>query len=356
MEENMTGYRPSTKIVSTILVALAMTVSLPVKISQAEELKLTLATGISPKVPTGWIIENYLPEKLKQYSEGRIVPNVHGNKSLCSEHKCVEQALLGQIDIGTTSSGNIGSFGTTFDILNLPYIFKDTAGAQKVTNGWLAKELQKRGIAEMKVHVLAIYPSFGFRNLDNNIREVRVPSDLKGIKIRVTKTATEFNLIKAWGGVPVPYDWGQLYEGLQTKVVNGMYIPDAYVAARKFYEVAPYITRVGGAWNPHIIFMAQKRYEELPEWARTVIDRVAAELQEEAWAIDEEWKAKAMTQLDGNTQIYTPTPEEFKLWYKGAPDAWEAVKGSYDPVLATRALKEQGLDSLLADLQAKGLL
>jgi len=352
----MTGCRSFNTTVSAILFALALAVSLPVNLSQAEELKLTLATGISPKVPTGWIIENYLPEKLKNYSDGKIVSNVQGNNSLCSEHKCVEQALLGQIDIGTVSGGNIGSFGNTFDILNLPYIFKDDAGAQKVLNGWLAKELQKRGIAEMKIHVLTIMPSFGFRNIDNNIREVRVPSDLKGVKIRVTKTATEFNLIKAWGAVPVPYDWGQLYEGLQTKVVNGMYIPDAYVAARKFYEVSPHITRVGGAWNAHIIFMAQKRYEELPEWARGVIDRVGAELQQDAWAIDEEWTAKALTQLEGTTKIYTPTPEEFKIWYKGAPAAWEAVKGSYDPAMAARALKEQGLDSLLADLESKGLL
>ena len=61
-----------------------------------------------------------------------------------------------------------------------------------------------------------------------------MPEDLKGLKIRVTKSPVELNLMKTWGATAVPFDWAQLYEGLSTGVVDGYYIPDAYVAAQKF--------------------------------------------------------------------------------------------------------------------------
>lgn len=321
-----------------------------------DKLRLTLATGIVPTVPTSWFVKDFIAPRLEKYSDGRVTTNVHISGTLCSEHKCVEQLKLRQIDLGTVSAGNIGSFGSTFDILNLPYIFKDDADAERLINGWLGDELSKRAEKEMGLHVLAIIPSYGFRNLDNNAREIRVPADLKGIKIRVTKTPVELTLIQGWGGVPVPYDWGQLYEGLQTKVVQGMYIPDAYVAAQRFYEVTPYITKTGGAINTHVIFMDSKRFQALPAWAKDAIERTARELREAAYKIDLEWRDRVNKDLVGKVTFYEPKPEELQLWYQGAVPAWVAVKGTYDPALARRVLAEQGQDELIKSLEAAGAL
>lgn len=352
----MLRMRPTARTTKLALAAIAVLGFVSGSVQAQDKLRLTLGTGIAPTVPTSWIFTDYIGPRLVKYSDGKIATNVQINAALCSEHKCVEQARLAQIDIGSVSGGNIGAFGTAVDILNLPYIFKDDKSAEKVLNGWLAAELGKRAAAEMKLRFLTIIPSYSFRQIDNNVREVRVPADMKGIKIRVTKTPTELNLIKAWGAVPVPYDWAQLYEGLQTKVVNGMYIPDAYVAAQKFYEVTPYITHVGGAWNSHIVFMDQKRYERLPDWAKKVVDRTGAELQKDCWAIDAEWMGKRLKDLEGKVKIYKPTEKEMELWYKGAPAAWKAVKGTYDPALARRVLQEQGLTSLIKDLESAGAL
>lgn len=321
-----------------------------------EKLSLTAATGIAPTVPTSWWFSDFIGPKLREYSKGRITVNVSVNGALCSEHKCVEQAQLGQIDIGSVSGGNIGAFGPTFDILNLPYIFKDDRSAEKLITGWLGDELKKRAAREMGLHVISIIPSYSFRNIDNSKREIRVPADMAGIKFRVTKTPVEFTLIKTWGGVPIPYDWGQLYEGLQTAVVDGMYIPDAYVAARKFYEVAPYITETGGGWNAHIIFMDQKRYDKLPGWAKEILERIGKEIDAQSFKVDAEWMARQTKILEGKVKVYRPTPAELRLWYDGAPAAWKAVKGTYDPALARRALQEQGQTELIKKLEAAGAL
>src|SRR5690606_14079680 len=157
----------------------------------SENVRLTLANGIAPTVPTSWMFTDYLAPRLEEYSEGRIDADAQVGGALCSEHTCFEQALLGEIDIGSASGGNIGAFGKTFDILNLPFIFKDAESAEKVMNGWLFDELADRAAEEMDIKVLAIVPSLGFRNVQNRLREVRTPADMKGLKIRVTKSDVE---------------------------------------------------------------------------------------------------------------------------------------------------------------------
>lgn len=321
-----------------------------------DKVKLTVANGIAPTVPTNWWFKDYIGPKLEQNSKGRIQTNIQVNGTLCSEHKCVEQARMGQIDIGSVSGGNIGSFGQTFDILNLPYIFKDDQAAEKLINGWLGQELSKRAEKEMGLHIIAIIPSYSFRNVGNSKREVRVPEDLKGLKIRVTKSPVELNLMKTWGATAVPFDWGQLYEGLSTGVVDGYYIPDAYVAAQKFYEVSRYITSTGGAWNAHIIFMDKKRYDRLPEWAKKEILRIGDEIRAQSFKVDAQWMANQNKILEGKVQVYQPNPKELDRWYSGAPAAWVAVKGTYDAALARRVLQEQGQTGLIKKLEeAKAL-
>ena len=324
------------------LAALVLVAAYALPTHAQDKVKLTVANGIAPTVPTNWWFKDYIGPKLEQNSKGRIQTNIQVNGTLCSEHKCVEQARMGQIDIGSVSGGNIGSFGQTFDILNLPYIFKDDQAAEKLINGWLGQELSKRAEKEMGLHIIAIIPSYSFRNVGNSKREVRVPEDLKGLKIRVTKSPVELNLMKTWGATAVPFDWGQLYEGLSTGVVDGYYIPDAYVAAQKFYEVSRYITNTGGAWNAHIIFMDKKRYDRLPEWTKKEILRIGDEIRAQSFKVDAEWMANQNKILQGKVQVYQPNPQELDRWYSGAPAAWVAVKGTYDPALARRVLQEQG--------------
>ena len=181
------------------------------------ELHLVIGTAYGAKIAQNHLFRWIVKPRLIQYSGGRISVDLQQQNKLCSEHKCIEQVKLGQIDIGVASSGNMGAFGNTFDTNFLPYLFKTDSFAAKIVdvrNSWYGKELRARVRKEMDLHLLATVVGGGFRSLDNTVREVRVPKDLKGIKIRVTKSPVEFSMIKDWGAIPVPYDWGQLYEGL----------------------------------------------------------------------------------------------------------------------------------------------
>ena len=317
-----------------------------------ERLKLSIGSTTSPAWSLGKVLHGIMKPNLDKYSGGRIELVIHGGGALCNEQACVEQMKLGQIDMATVSSGNVGAFGTTFDIINLPYLFKDAETANRINNAWLAKELSQRAEKEMKVHVVALVPVGGFRNIVNTQREARIPADLKGLKIRVTKSPTEFNLVKAWGAVPVPYDWAQLYEGLQSGVVQGMYLQDAFTSAGKFFEVVKHVTVVNGAYSAHPIMMDLARYNKLPSWAKDAFAKTGADMMRESYALDVEWVKTAENAMQGKVKSYSPTPAELAQWHKGAKDAWVAVKGTYDPKLALRILEEQDQKALIADLKA----
>jgi TRAP-type C4-dicarboxylate transport system substrate-binding protein len=115
-----------------------------------DRLKLTIGSTASPAWSLGKDLNNVMKPNLEKYSGGRIELTVQGGGALCNEQGCVEQMKLGQIDMATVSSGNVGAFGTTFDIINLPYLFKDAETANRISNAWLAKELSQRAEKDMK--------------------------------------------------------------------------------------------------------------------------------------------------------------------------------------------------------------
>ena len=90
----------------------------------------------------------------------------------------------------------------------------------------------------------------GFRHLSCNVRAIHGPQDLKGVKIRTTKSPMEFTLMKAWGAIPVPYDGGPDLQRMLTGVINGMYVQLPWQAVLKIHEVAEHFTLTGGAWEP----------------------------------------------------------------------------------------------------------
>ncbi|MEH6360241.1 MAG: TRAP transporter substrate-binding protein DctP, partial [Amylibacter sp.] len=197
----------------------------------------------------------------------------------------------------------------------------------------------------------------GFRQLGNAHGPVHVPSDMEGIKWRVTKSPIEYTLIKNWGAVPVPYDWGQLYQGLQTGVVSGQYVATPWQHVAKLHEVAKYFTEIGGSWSGNQLSMDKRQYDELSnqerEWLHTAAQAFGQKVQEldRAWVEAGEAEIKAAI-----TEWYVPTEDELVLWRAGAIDAWLNAKGSFDPATAERVLQEQGMTDFIAQLKEAGAL
>ena len=323
----------------------------------APEITLKLGTVANDTTSLGKGIAEVLVPKLKEYSNGRMEVDVHWMGSICGEQICGEQARQGLIDIATSSTANFGNFGPSYAIADLPYIFKDLDSANALAAGWFGKAIAEQALEDTGFRVYGLFSVGGFRALGNNVRPIREPDDLKGIKIRVTKSPVEFTLIKSWGGVPIPYDWVQLYQGLQTGVVNGQYVQLPWQDLYKMHEVQQHYTVMGGAWGANLIYMDENRVKKLPGWAREALDKAMAEMVPAVMAADATWVAEGTERIKSSVEtFYYPNDDEQAKWIAGAVEAWKKARGTYDGALARRALMEQGLTDFVQRLEAAGAL
>lgn len=325
-------------------------------VANAEKI-LKLGTVGFKGMPIGDAIDQALIPTLEEVSGGKLKIEPHYRKSLCSEQSCGEQANQGLLALWTSSTANFGNFGTALAVFDLPYIFKSIEDADRISTEWLAKK-QCDIAAEEAGHVcLTVYSSGGFRQLGNAHGPVHVPADMEGVKWRVTKSPIEYTLVKNWGAVPVPYDWAQLYQGLQTGVVSGQYVATPWQHVAKLHEVAKYFTEIGGSWSGNQLSMDKAQYDALTdqerEWLHTAADAFGKKVQE----LDRAWVEAGEKEIKASIdEWYVPSEEEMKLWRAGAVDAWLNAKGSFDPATAERVLQEQGMTDFIATLKEAGAL
>ena len=318
---------------------------------------LKLGTVGRPGLPLGDAMDQGLVPKVAEVSGGKLTIDPHYRASVCSEQKCGEQANQGLLAIWTSSTANFGNFSTALSIFDLPYLFSSLDWGDKISDGWLGDAQCEVAAATTRHRCFEVFASGGFRHLGNAVRSVHVPTDLKGIKMRVTKSPIEYTLIKTWGAIPVPFDWIQLYQGLQTGVVEGQYVQVPWQYVYKMYEVQKYYTEVGGAWGGNHISIDVPQYDALTDdekkWLRTGMDAFShlARTLDQAWV--KELTAELKKHID---EWYKPSDEEMTMWRAGAVGAWADAKGTYDPALAEKALAEQGLDSFIAALKKGGAL
>ncbi len=336
-------------------VAAAVMVSVVAGAADAQK-ALKFGSVFRPGLPSGDAVIA-MEKHVNKISDGKLIIEPHFRGSLCSEQKCGEQANQGLLQLWTSSTANFGNFAPTLTIFDLPFLFKDLNAANDLSGGWLGAAQAEEAKNTTEHFIFEVFASGGFRHLGNAAKPFRKPSDMKGIKMRVTKSPVEYTLIKTWGAIPVPFDWAQLYQGLQTGVVQGQYVQVPWQYVYKMYEVQKYYTEVGGAWGGNHISADLKQYNSLTDqekkWLRAGMDVFS----KDARAGDNEWVKEGIAAIKKEIdEWYVPTAAEMDLWRAGAVGAWAKAKGTYNGKLAQRALEEQGLGSFVKALQKGGAL
>jgi TRAP-type C4-dicarboxylate transport system substrate-binding protein len=321
------------------------------------ETVLKLGTTGRLGMPIGDAIDQALIPAMQKASGGMMKVEPHYQRSLCAEQKCGEQANQGLIALWTSSTANYGNFGSELAIFDLPFIFKSLEDAKRISNEWLAERQCKLALENAGHICLSVYSSGGFRQLGNATKSIHVPEDMKGLKWRTTKSPVEFMLVKNWGAVPTPYDWSQLYTGLQSGVVEGQYVASPWQEVAKLHEVAKYFTEIGGMWSGNILAMDSKQYNALSSEEKKWLHEAADAYGEKVNQLDNAWIKNGEDIIKASAkEWYVPSEVELSKWREGAIGAWLDAKGTFEPDVARRVLLEQGMESFVAQLEKAGAL
>jgi len=245
---------------------------------------LKLAHGLDPTHPVSQAMV-ILAETCSEVSGGKLEVQIYPSGQLGSEQQCVELVQIGSLAITKVSSAVLESFTEEYKILGLPYIFRSKAHAFSVLDGEIGTEFL-RSTEPFWLRGLCFYDA-GARSFYTIDRPVHHPDDLAGLKIRVMKSITAMENVKAQGGSPTPISYGELYTALQSGVVDGAENNPPSFYTSHHYEVCKYYSLNEHTMVPDVLIMNLKIWESLSAeeqgWLQQAID-TSVVAQRKLWA------------------------------------------------------------------------
>ena len=270
---------------------------------------LKLAHGLDPSHPVHQAMV-HMAEQCKEISNGELTIDIYPSGQLGSEQQCVELLQIGSLAITKVSAAVMESFTENFKVLGLPYVFRSKEHSFKVLDGEIGDELLL-STEPFWIRGLCFFDagSRSFYTIDTPINH---PDDLKGLKIRVMKSITAMEMVKAQGGSPTPISWGELYTALQSGVVDGAENNPPSFYTSHHYEVCKYYCLNEHTMVPDVLIISQKVWEKLSDQEKIWLQQAADEsvpVQRKLWA-ESEKESLEIVEEAGVTIIY-PDKEPF---------------------------------------------
>jgi len=213
-------------------------------------------------------------ERFKQLAEertkGRVKVEVYPNSSLFKDGEEMEALQLGSVQLLAPSLAKFGPLGAReFEVFDLPYMFDNTAELHKVTEGpvgaALFKKLEPKGIVGLA------YWDNGFKMMSAN-KPIRVPADYKGLKMRIQSSKVLGDEMKALGAIPQVMAFSEVYQAMQTGVVDGSENTPSNMFTQKHHEVQKYIAETNHGYIGYAVIANKKFWDGLPPDIRTTLE------------------------------------------------------------------------------------
>ncbi len=253
-------------------------------------------------------------ERFKQLAEertkGRVKVEVYPNSSLFKDGEEMEALQLGSVQMLAPSLAKFGPLGVReFEVFDLPYIFDNTAELHKVTEGPVGKALFKK--LEAKGIVGLAYWDNGFKVMSAN-RAIRVPADYKGLKMRIQSSKVLGDEMKALGSIPQVMAFSEVYQALQTGVVDGTENPPSNFYTQKMQEVQKFLALTDHGYLGYAVIVNKKFWDGLPPDVRTILEGAMADATKYANEIAQKENDDALEAVrkTGKTEILKLTPEQ----------------------------------------------
>jgi C4-dicarboxylate-binding protein DctP len=291
-----------------ILIALAA--ALAVSAAQAQQpIVIKFSHVVAEQTPKGKAALKF-KELAEQMTKGRVKVEVYPNSSLFKDGEEMEALQLGSVQMLAPSVAKFGPLGVReFEVFDLPYMFDNFEEMHKVTNGpvgaMLFKKLESKGIVG-----LAFWDN-GFKVMSAN-KPIRVPADYKGLKMRIQSSKVLGDQIKALGAIPQVMAFSEVYQALQTGVVDGTENPPSNFYTQKMQEVQKYLALTDHGVIEYAVIANKKFWDGLPADVRSALQGAMKDATKFANDIakSENDEALEAVRKSGKTQILTLTPQE----------------------------------------------
>jgi len=266
-------------------------------------------------------------ELAEKYTDGKVKIEVYPNSSLYKDKEEIEALQLGSVQMLAPSTAKFAPLGIKeFEALDLPWLFKDDAtysAAMKGTIGkWLFQKLEAKGITGLA------YWDNGFHMVSSN-RPLMKPEDFKGLKFRISGSKIADQYFRLMGSIPQIMAFSEVYQALQTGVVDGCENTASNYLTQKFYEVQKDITVSYHAHLQYAVIVNSKFWSGLPPDIRAQLDKAMAEATEYTNQIAHQENEDALAEIKkaGKTTLHYLSDADRKAWQEAMRPTYTWAKG-----------------------------
>ncbi|MGN6462486.1 MAG: TRAP transporter substrate-binding protein [Pseudolabrys sp.] len=316
--------------------ALAFAASLSAAQAQAP-IVLKFSHVVAPDTPKGKAAEKF-KELGEKYTNGKVKIEVYHNSTLYKDKEELEAMQLGAVQMLAPSNSKFGPIGIKeFEVFDLPFLIPSLDALRKVTEGPIGQKMLK--LLEPKGMVGLAYWDNGFKQMSAN-KPLRKPEDYKGLKFRIQSSKVLEAQFRALGAIPQVMAFSEVYQALQTGVVDGQENTPSNMYTQKMDEVQKYTTLTNHGYIGYVVVVNKKFWDGLPNDIRGELSKALKEATEYGNHISAKENAEALDEMKkkGKTQFITLTADEMT-----------AMKKAMEPIYADMA-KRVGKDSI-ADVQ-----
>ncbi|WP_417691928.1 TRAP transporter substrate-binding protein [Pseudomonas sp.] len=305
-----------------VLASFALVGALSVQAAEPILIKFSHITADStPKGQGALMFKKLVEERLP----GKVEVQVYSNSSLYGDGKEMEALLLGEVQMLAPAPSKLEQYTKQLQLFDLMFLFDDVAAAQRFQQSDKGKALL-RSMEGKGITGLAYWLN-GMRQLTANKPLVK-PSDARGQKFRVQPSDLQAAQYSALRAVPRKMAFAEIYQGLQTGVVNAQDNPWSNIYSQKYYEVQKYMTESNHAIGNYLLIANTKFWNGLPVDVRDeleqIIDEVTVEVNKQAEVLNQ--KAKQGIIDSGKSEIISLTPQQRDAWRDAVRPAWKAFE------------------------------
>jgi C4-dicarboxylate-binding protein DctP len=266
-------------------------------------------------------------ELAEKYTNGKVKVEVYPNSQLFKDKEEIEALQLGSVQMLAPSTAKFAPLGAKeFEALDLPNLFKDEAAYTKAMKGevgkWLFKKLEPKGISGLA------YWDNGFHMVSAN-KPLLNPADFQGLKMRISGSKIADRYFRDVGAIPQIMAFSEVYQALQTGVVDGCENTPSNYLTQKFHEVQKHITVSYHAHLQYAVIVNTKFWNGLPPDIRKELDKAMDEATDytNSIAVKENEDALAEIKKSGKTTLHYLTPEQHAAWQKAMAPTYKWAKG-----------------------------
>jgi TRAP-type transport system periplasmic protein len=249
---------------SKLFAALAVGLLATTLASAQTTMKINISTAQNSH--QGVAIDTFAKE-VAQRTNGRYKIETFYNGSIGGERESVEAVQLGTQELTFTSTGPVPNFVPETKIFDVPFLFRDKAHARAVLDGPIGQEMLQK--FDAKGFKALAWAENGFRHMTNSKRDVKVPEDLKGLKMRTMENPVHIAAYKGFGIITTPMAFPEVFTALQQGTVDGQENPLSVIISAKFDQVQKHLTLTGHVYSPCVFLMNKAAYDKLPAADKT---------------------------------------------------------------------------------------